>query len=293
MKRVALGAWVGFACVAWAQQPGGTPGDVFSVTTGGGAEAPALAVQNLYTLAAQITYDPSSGYQQVRANESDWPAETAAQRQWSASMAAHGNDLSQAERSRLVPCAAHLNAAIDAMERGYRIEISQKGNAAAQKSAQGLYAKGRAEFALCRPSDVNQGSKGPAQLPAGAVATGDPDAPDAGAKGFVGSFPGTKNTWGSYCYTYLCENNIWNINPLPTNDPNSVGHSVPAVGDAAVVFRKLSGAQSWVPVHFAIYKGNGMFYQRNGTSSIEIVNSQFFSNYPNAIVRYINPSTGK
>jgi len=135
-------------------------------------------------------------------------------------------------------------------------------------------------------------SEGPT-LPAGAVATGDPDAPDAGARGFVGSFPGTKNKWGSYCYTYLCEKNIWDINPLPTNDPNSVGHPAAAAGDVAIVYRKLSAAQTWVPVHFAIYQGGGIFFQRNGASSVEVVNSQFFSNFPNAIVRYVTPSTGK
>lgn len=134
-------------------------------------------------------------------------------------------------------------------------------------------------------------SAGP--LPPGAAAAGDPDAPDVGATGFLGSFPGTKNNWGSYCYTYLCENNIWNINPFPTANPNSVGHDAAAAGDVAVVYRKLTGTQNWVPVHFAIYKGNGIFFQRNGTSSVEVVNSQFFGNYPNAIIRYVSPSTGK
>jgi hypothetical protein len=43
----------------------------------------------------------------------------------------------------LIPCAAHLNAAIDDMERGHRIAIGQPGNAPAQATAQKLYAAGR------------------------------------------------------------------------------------------------------------------------------------------------------
>jgi hypothetical protein len=134
----------------------------------------------------------------------------------------------------------------------------------------------------------------PPALPGGAVTSGDPDAPDTGAPGFVGSFPNTKNSLGSFCYTFLCENNIWNINPSPTSNPNSVGHSDPASGDVAIVYRKLNMPNGpWIPVHFAIYQGNGQFFQRNGSSSIEVVNSRFFQNFPNAIVRYVNRTTGK
>ncbi len=134
---------------------------------------------------------------------------------------------------------------------------------------------------------------GAPRLPQGAIAQGDPDAPDAGAPGFVGSFPGTKTKWGSYCYTYLCESNIWTANPLPNENPQSVGHDSPSPGDAVLVYQKLKGTNYYLPVHFAVYQGNDTYYQRNGSSSIEVVNSQFFSNYPNAILRYVNKSTGK
>jgi hypothetical protein len=51
-------------------------------------------------------------------------------------------------------------------------------------------------------------TSGTAKLPKGAVASGDPDASDKGAPGFLGSFPGTKSSWGSFCYTYLCESKL-------------------------------------------------------------------------------------
>jgi hypothetical protein len=46
-------------------------------------------------------------------------------------------------------------------------------------------------------------------------------------------------------------------------------------------------------VHFAVYEGHGIFYQRNGASSVEVVNSRFFQNYENAVIRYVDPKTGK
>lgn len=49
----------------------------------------------------------------------------------------------------------------------------------------------------------------------------------------------------------------------------------------------------YVPVHIAVYRGNDTHFQCNGSSSVEVVNSQFFANYPNAILRYVNKSTGK
>ena len=128
-------------------------------------------------------------------------------------------------------------------------------------------------------------------LPNGAVASGDPDAVDAGTPGFLGSFPKTK--CGSFCYSYLWEEGILSVNPAPTETPNAVGHGSPALGDAAVVYRRLAGKTLYVPLHYAVYKGNGIFYQRNGNSSIEVVSEEFFTNFPNAIVRYVNPNTGK
>lgn len=129
-------------------------------------------------------------------------------------------------------------------------------------------------------------------LPPGAVAKGDPDAPDAGVPGFIGSFPGTKSDY-SYCYTYvLCERGAANISTLPVTNPDSVGHNSPKPGDVTVVYRKLRGTNYWVPVHFAAYQRNNIYYQRNGLSSIEVVNSKFFTdpkNYPNAKIRYVTP----
>ena len=60
-----------------------------------------------------------------------------------------------------------------------------------------------------------------------------------------------------------------------------------------LVYQKIKGTNYYLPVHFAVYQGNDTFYQRNGASSIEVVNSQFFGNFSNAIVRYVNKTTGK
>jgi hypothetical protein len=152
MKKLALGTWLGFAYLASAQQSGVTPaGDVFNVNTPGGvAQTPAAALQNLYQLAAQMTGDPAPGHDR---QTSRWPRADQIQQQWVASVSANGNDLTPQQRRQMVPCAAHLNSAIDFMERGYRIEISQKNNPPAQQSAQNLYAKGRMEFALCAGAD--------------------------------------------------------------------------------------------------------------------------------------------
>ena len=49
----------------------------------------------------------------------------------------------------------------------------------------------------------------------------------------------------------------------------------------------------WVPIHFAVYQGNGIYYQRNGVSSIEVVSGEFFKNFSNVKIRYVTPSTGK
>jgi hypothetical protein len=67
MRKWVLGALFGFACIACAQQQQ-APGDVYE--SGSGAETPAQAVQKLYTLAAKMTADPSSGYD---AKTDHWP----------------------------------------------------------------------------------------------------------------------------------------------------------------------------------------------------------------------------
>jgi hypothetical protein len=152
MRRVVLGSLLSLACFARAQQP---IGDVYS--SGTGAETPAQAVQNLYKLAATITANPSSGYD---AKTDHWPEADAAWQQWDNAMAANGNAVTQQQRGELAPCAAHLNNAIDSAERGYRIQISQAGNAAAQPSIQQDYATARSEFAQCNLAAVVDGSNG-------------------------------------------------------------------------------------------------------------------------------------
>jgi hypothetical protein len=156
--------WLGFACLACAlQASAASAADVFNVNTPGrGAEIPSAALQNLYQLAAQMTADPSPGYDR---HTSRWPRADQIQQQWVASVSVNGNNLTPEQRRQMIPCAAHLNSAIDFMERGYRIEISQKNNPPAQRSAQNLYAKGRMEFALCdgQPSTpAKQGDNPPA-----------------------------------------------------------------------------------------------------------------------------------
>jgi hypothetical protein len=152
MRRVVLGSLLSFACFACAQQP---VGDVYE--SGAPAETPAQAVQKLYDLTAEITADPSSGYD---AKTDDWPEADAAWNQWDNSIGLNGNALTQQQRGVLVPCAANLDAAINSAEQGYRIQISQQGNAPAQAAAQQDYARARSEFAQCNLADGLNGSNG-------------------------------------------------------------------------------------------------------------------------------------
>jgi hypothetical protein len=152
MRRVVLGSLLSLTCFAGAQQP---VGDVYE--SGSGAATPAQAVQNLYQLAAKITADPSSGYD---AKTDHWPDADAAWQQWDNTMTLSGNALTQQQRTQLAPCAANLGNAIDAAERGYRIQISQQGNAPAQASAQQDYATARSLFAQCNLADALNGSAG-------------------------------------------------------------------------------------------------------------------------------------
>jgi len=133
MHRVVLGSLLSFAWFACAQKP---VGDVFE-SGGAGAETPAQAVQALYKIAATITGDPSSGYDP---KTNDWPEADAAWQQWGTSIRQNGNALTQQQREGLVPCAAHLGTALDSAERGYRIQISQQSNSAAQPTVQRLRA---------------------------------------------------------------------------------------------------------------------------------------------------------
>ncbi len=154
MRRLALCWLLGFACFAYAQQQQ-NPGDVYE--SGVTPETPAQAVQKLYTLAAKITEDPSSGYD---AQTDHWPEADAAWQQWDNAMGLNGNALTQQQRQELVPCAAHLGAAIDTAERSYRIQISQPNNSAAQADAQKLLGIARSDFKQCNPADALNGSNG-------------------------------------------------------------------------------------------------------------------------------------
>lgn len=151
--------WVGVGSAVLAQQPS-APGNGDIFVTRGNAPDPQSSFRDLYRLTAQITADPSAGYQPPSGDQTGWPAVAAAQQRWFQSMAQQGNELTPAQRNYLVPCAAHLNAAIDDMERGYRIKISQTGSPLAQRTVLSLFAKGRAEFAECRASQSPPGNTG-------------------------------------------------------------------------------------------------------------------------------------
>jgi hypothetical protein len=173
MRRLVLGSLLAFACFAYAQQA--PVGDIYQ-SGSGGAGTPAQAVQKLYEISATITDDPSSGYD---AKTDHWPEADAAWAQWDNSMAQNGNTLTQQQRGVLVPCAAHLGAAIDDAERSYRIQISQVGNAPAQADAQQLKATAQKEFALCNPADALNGSNGNPAI-GGTNPGGQPGAPIQG-----------------------------------------------------------------------------------------------------------------
>ncbi len=172
------------------------PGDVYE--SGVTAETPAQAVQKLYTLAAEMTDDPSSGYD---AKTDHWPEADAAWQQWDNAIGLNGNALTQQQRESLVPCAAHLGAAIDTAERSYRIQRSQPNNPPAQADAQKLLGIARSDFKQCNPADAMNGSNGnPAPgsaspgspgnpLKAG-VSAGPDDTPATNTPGANGETPG-------------------------------------------------------------------------------------------------------
>jgi len=189
MRRVVLGSLLSFACFAYAQQP---VGDVYESGTGAGT--PAQAVQNLYKIAATITNDPSSGYD---AKSGHWPQADAAWAQWDNSIGLNGNALTQQQRNGLVPCAANLGAAINSAEEGYRIQISQVGNAPAQASAQQDYDRARTEFAQCDLADALNGSSGNPATGGGAPIQGGVSTGSNGTPGTTGGGdPGTPQTPG-------------------------------------------------------------------------------------------------
>ena len=126
-------------------------GDVYQTNSNGAAESPQAAYSKLYQLTAQIVQYPAAGYQPPKVD--DWPEITAAQKAWYDAMISGGGQLSAADRDRLVPGADHLMNAINDMERGYRIQITQK-TWSAQQTVKKLYANAQDEFALCNASGV-------------------------------------------------------------------------------------------------------------------------------------------
>jgi hypothetical protein len=169
MRRLALCSLLGFACFACAQEPQQPPnsGDIYE--SGANAESPVQAEQKLYLLAAEMTNNPSSGYD---AKNDDWPEADAAWQQWDNSMAAGGNTLTPQQHQVLPACATHLNAAIGDAERSYRIQRSQPNNPPAQADAKKLLGTARTEFEQCNQADALNGSN---DNPA-------PGAPNAGSQ---------------------------------------------------------------------------------------------------------------
>jgi hypothetical protein len=155
MRRLALCSLLGFACFACAQEPQQQPpiGDVYQ--SGGNAETPAQAEHKLYLLAAEMTNNPSSGYD---AKTDHWPEADADWQQWDNSIGLEGNTLTQQQRNELVPCAAHLGAAIGDAERSYRIQRSQPNNPPAQADAKKLLGTARKEFEQCDQADAMNGT---------------------------------------------------------------------------------------------------------------------------------------
>src|SRR5208283_5337548 len=145
--------------------------------------------------------DPSSGFD---AKNGDWPEADADWQQWDNSMGANGNALTQQQRNELVPCAAHLGAAIGDAERSHLIQISQPNNPPAQADAQKLLAKARSEFAQCNLADALNGSNGnpasgtaspgsPGNPLKGGVSTGPDDTPTTNTPGASGGTPAGSN----------------------------------------------------------------------------------------------------
>ena len=183
---LALTALAGIAARAQQQQTPTTP--PMEIFESSGDPPVQQAFQKLYALTAEITADPSSFYLQAQVDKSNWPAVDQAQAQWDNAMLQAGTALTQDQRNDIVPCVAHLNAAIDDMKRGYVIHITQESNSAAQNEAQLLYEEGKQEFAKCLASGVATDAGGTP----GTTGGGTPGIPNEGAPGTpqLGS-PGT------------------------------------------------------------------------------------------------------
>lgn len=144
MKETWIAIWFLLPTVALSQNAA-QPMDIFE--SGGGPVQPAF--QKLYELTAKIIQDPSSFYDaSAKADQSDFPTPTQITAQYDAAWNQGGNALTTDQRNFVIPCAAHLKTAISAMERGYRVKVTQTSPLAA-RSVLSAYTVGRQEFAKC------------------------------------------------------------------------------------------------------------------------------------------------
>ncbi len=140
MRKTLLAIWLLLPVVAFSQN---TPpiGDVYQSGTPQPVEQ---AFQKLYQITAQITADPSSFYLKAQADKSNWPTVDQAQAQWANAVGGPGGtELTQEQRNNIVPCVAHLNAAISDMERGYQIHVTQPSNASGSERGTGSLRRGQ------------------------------------------------------------------------------------------------------------------------------------------------------
>ena len=148
MKAIWVVLFVG---AAFAQQA--PVGDVYE-SGGGGAQTPVAAFIKLRAVAEEVVNSPGSDYQP--GPNGNFPQPSAVEAQWDQAMGTSGNQLTQAQRQQLIPCAAHLRHAIDEAERGYLISISQPNNPAAQQAAQNDFAAAQSAMSLCSGVNANQ-----------------------------------------------------------------------------------------------------------------------------------------
>lgn len=131
----------------------------------------------------------------------------------------------------------------------------------------------------------------PDGLPPGAVPPGkNPGALEYGP-GIIGSFPNTKSSW-DFCYTY-CSSKLNRLPVIgfshsdPTHDGKSLNDLKP--GDVLVFFKKSVGSDGkvdYIPVHYALYKGNGTVWFKNGASDVYIAKlPDYLKNYEGFVVR--------
>jgi hypothetical protein len=229
MRANWLAIWLLFPAIVFPQTaPPGS--DIFESSGEPDATQPVeQAFHKLYSLTAEITDDPSSFYVQVEVDKSNWPAVDQAQAQWDNAMGQSGNALTQAERNNVVPCVAHLNAAIDDMKRGYIIDKTQQTNPSAQSQAQALYGEGRAEFAKCLSNgmlagNVTETENGGAP---GGTNGGTPSGSNGGSPATGGATPGSS---GGGVPTNGSRTPGSSSGGVPTNGGGNPGNSVKIPG---------------------------------------------------------------